>query len=197
MARSAALTGYSPASIRDRISKQAAELLGGEVGARRCVDEYFHTIHIWFPVLKESDYLEQLPQRWQDPHAEYSMLSMCMLLLVSSPAESGISSDLLSLYTLIKSGISCLEGLGTSCIDILQCRVLVNLFELCHGLLAAANVSITANITLADYLGVQNASNPVDMPTPRSLAAAGQTTHIWRALVIIDRFVHAIHQLLT
>lgn len=189
LARSAVLAGYSPASIRDKISKQAAELLGGEVGARRCVDEYFRTIHIWFPVLNESDYLEQLPQRWQDPRAEYSVLFMCMLLLVSNPAESSVSSDLLSLYTLIKSSISSLEGLGTSSIDILQCRVLVNMFELCHGLLAAANVSIAANIILADYLGVQNASNRVDMPIPSSLAAAGQATRIWRALVIMDRFL--------
>lgn len=190
LSRSAAVVGYLPSSINDNIKKQAADLFGnGTLGASRCIDQYFRTIHSWFPVLREEEMLFMLPRRWDEAQPEYIVMLMCIHLLLNPLTEMDGPCHLISLYALIKSNVTTLEGVGVASIDLLICRVLINIFELGHGLHVAASATISGSIALTNHLMIQQEANRVDVPSPCSLAAAGRATRIWRAVAVIDRFV--------
>ncbi|KAE9376192.1 hypothetical protein N431DRAFT_502928 [Stipitochalara longipes BDJ] len=188
--RSAQLSLFSPASINEKITRQALELMGGEMGIRDCSSEYFRTIHTWFPVVSQSQYLQRLAPIGHEPKAEHSLLSMCMLLLVTCPTESGMTSDMQSLYTLIKGSISLLDAAGMTSFEVLQCRLLVNLFELGHAMHPTAYISISTNVTTGEALGIHDRAETQAPKDTHPLAINEEASRIWQGILIIDRCVN-------
>ena len=187
--RSAQLSLFSPASLNEKFRRQALELMGGEMGIRDCSSEYFRTIHTWFPVVSHSQYLQRLAPTWHEPKAEHSLLSMCMLLLVTCPTESGMTSDMQSLYTLVKGSISLLDATGLPSIEVLQCRLLVNLFELGHAMHPTAYISISTNVTIGEALGIHDRAETQAPKDTHPLATNEEAARIWQGILIIDRCV--------
>lgn len=100
-----------------------------------------------------------------------------------------MTGDMQSLYTLVKGSISLLDAAGATPIQVLQCRLLVNLFELCHAMHPAAYISISTNITIGEALGIHNRAETQVPKDTHSLATNEDAARIWQGILIIDRCV--------
>jgi hypothetical protein len=159
------------------------------MGVRNCSTEYFRTIHVWFPILSQTRYFERLPELWHEPKAAHSLLAMCMLLLVTCPTEFEMPSDMLSLYALIKGSISLLDAVGETSLEVLQCQLLVNLFEIGHGMYPAAYISNSTNTMTGTVLGIYDRSKTWVSNNNYAWATKEEATRVWQGIAIIDRLV--------
>ncbi|KAH8805052.1 hypothetical protein F5884DRAFT_902138 [Xylogone sp. PMI_703] len=188
LSRSIQLSLYTPASIKDKIIRQASDLIGGEVGFRYCSIEYFRTVHMWFPVVSQARYLERLPDLWHNPKVEHSLLAICILLLITCPIEGEISSDLMSLYTLIKGSISLLDAIGIASLEFLQCQLLVNLFEAGHGMYPAAYISNSKNTMIAAILGIHDVYRTCESKDSHRWVTE-EEARVWQGITVLDKYL--------
>lgn len=126
------------------------------MGAKKCVSEYFCAIHSSFPILDPQSCLEDILGLWGEPqpHAEVALLSLCLLLLITEPSED---ESFLALHKLIKATLSMLmsmQGGATmrTVVTILQCNLLVTLFELSQGMLLVAQISLSTATAIVDRI---------------------------------------------
>jgi hypothetical protein len=79
----------------------------GDISAvRNAAKKYFSSIHIWFPILSELSYYERLASVFEKPCAEYSLLSLSMMLITTKPPVKENLDSFTSLYILVKSSIA-------------------------------------------------------------------------------------------
>ena len=112
-----------------------------------------------------------------------------MVLLGANPVKDEITPRMRSLYILVKGYIASLEAIDVNSLELLQCRLLLTIFEVGHGLYPAAYISIGANVRAAVALGANEASKAELEKTFKSSEKADEARCTWRGIVITDRLV--------
>ncbi|ORY09177.1 hypothetical protein BCR34DRAFT_657535, partial [Clohesyomyces aquaticus] len=82
-----------------------------------------------------------------------------MYLVCAKPVNGELTPHTRSLYLLLKSIIGMLEAIGIASIEMLQGRLLMNIFEIGHGLYPAAYISAGANVRAAIDSGAHVSSD--------------------------------------
>ena len=93
------------------------------------------------------------------------------------------------MYLKSKAWISLLEGAGLNSINFVKARLVVNIFEVSHGLYPAAYLSIAATVRAADALAIfhhEGESQPLAETDPSEYRI------MWCGIAVIDRFVTQI-----
>jgi hypothetical protein len=117
-------------------------------------NQFFKSIHCWFPVLSLRRFQDRLPKLWDHSSADFALLVSSVSLLTMQPGDSTLSSEMNSLYINIKSSTAALEAIGINSLDLLQCHLLINLFEVLHGIYPAAFISIGTVARSGVVLGI-------------------------------------------
>lgn len=92
-----------------------------------------------------------------------------------------------SLYTQVKSIVAMLEAMGTNSLEMLQCRLLLTVFEVGHAMYPAAYISAGANIRAAVALGANASSSEQLLKVFGDQGQAEEARRTWRGIVITDR----------
>jgi hypothetical protein len=180
---------YSSSSINHNIKQQILAIIGHESHIREFSTRYFNTIHAWFPIVSRAGYFKQLPHIINHLTPDFALLSVCMLLIVALPDNSEISSWSQSIYAFIKGTIGLLESTGVSSLELLQCRLLVTLFEVGHRIYPAAYISIG---TVARAGVALNIPEDCYRPLDKDFIAReedSQSRLAWKGTLILDRWV--------
>jgi hypothetical protein len=91
-----------------------------------------------------------------------------------------------SIYILIKSLVAILDGIGVASLDLLQCRLLLTVFEVGHGMYPAAYISIGTVAREGIALGIHKLqSNMTEESNCRIEAEEGKS--VWRGILVLDR----------
>ncbi|KAB8254211.1 hypothetical protein BDV32DRAFT_143092 [Aspergillus pseudonomiae] len=180
------LAQLTSANISHTIRTQVFTTIGDESRIRAVAAIYFRTIHPWFPILAEAPFYECLSHIFTHSSPDLSLLTLCMVLLGANPVKDEITPRMRSLYILVKGYIASLEAIDVNSLELLQCRLLLTIFEVGHGLYPAAYISIGANVRAAVALGANEASKAELEKTFKSSEKADEARCTWRGIVITD-----------
>ncbi|KAE8384328.1 hypothetical protein BDV23DRAFT_191741 [Aspergillus alliaceus] len=180
------------ANLSHTIRTQVLTIIGDENRIREAAATFFRTIHSWFPVVAENLYYKRLSQVHAHVSPGASLLTLCMFLLGVNPIDGEIPLHMHSLYILVKGFVASLEAVGTNSLDMLQCRLLLTIFEVGHGMYPAAYISMGANVRAAVALGANVVSQSQLIEIFKTQERADEARCTWRGIVITDRALMTI-----
>jgi hypothetical protein len=141
------------------------------------------------PILSRSKFFEDIQEVWSQPRADIALLALCIYLITQIPDDASSESMRTSLYAKTKSLYALAESSGILTISIVQCGILISLYELGHGLQPAAYISMGAVARTAMAFGIRDtgrASEPQDFMTWRKLE---EERRVRWGIVILDRYI--------
>lgn len=183
------LSQLTSANISHTIRMQVFTIIGDESRIRAVAAVYFRTIHPWFPILAETPFHKRLSHILTHVSPELGLLTLCMVLLAVKPVDDEIPPRMRSLYILVKSFIASLEATEINTLELLQCRLLLTIYEVGHGMYPAAYISMGANVRAAVTLGANGVSKAQLEETFKSSERADEARRTWRGIIITDRHV--------
>jgi len=176
-------------SVNNMITDKLKHSIGDISALRNVATKYFKSIHVWFPILSELSYYERLTAALDRPCAEYSLLSLSMMLVTTLPPTKETLDAFTSLYILVKSSIAIVEAANINSVEIVQARLLVSLFEFGHGM-PAAFISIAATVRAAVAIGLnQTIKSPCTDVSP-GCSKLEEGLRVWWGIVMLDRYVY-------
>lgn len=147
---------------------------------------YFASTHYKLPVISQARFYKSLPGLFVSGAADFIVLCLCMHLVQQTPSLP-TDSMVSSLYTTVKTSISLLEATSCNSLDTIQCRLLLVLYEMGHGLYPAASISIGACARAARNLGLHPGSSEAAEPTSTKVVDE-ERRRTWWAVHNLDRY---------
>ncbi|CZR56104.1 uncharacterized protein PAC_05992 [Phialocephala subalpina] len=175
---------FSQPDVNEAITSRLFHTVGEIPAVRATAVKYFGSVHQWFPILSEVGYYERLASTFADPCAEFSLLSLSMALITRMPSEDESFS---SIYMLVKSAIAIVEAADIHCLEVVQARLLVTLFEVGHGIEPAAFISIAATTRAAVAIGLNRKINDPSSHDENINSRTQAGLRLWWGLVMLDR----------
>ena len=174
--------------VNNTITEHLVCAVGDLSSVRNVAVRYFRSIHLWFPIVSEIPYHERISKIYENPSAEYSLLSLSMALITAPPPEKETSDRFTTLYMLVKSAIAMAEAANLHSLEIVQSRLLVSLFEFGHTIEPAAFISLAATARAAVAIGLNKEINKPcsDNLVPCSKKEEGN--RVWWGIVMLDRY---------
>lgn len=154
------------------------------------IPTYERTIEPWFPIA--FDLRDSIRSTWDETQLDVALLCLSIKLLSTDPmstakdnAEDHIEPK--AVYLHIKSSIALTEGLGLNSFPLVHTRIMITLYEVCHGFYAAAYISIASTFRSMDAL----LEHPPDTTkeyhrTPVS-SSHEEAVSAWCAILLLDR----------
>ncbi|KAF2871442.1 hypothetical protein BDV95DRAFT_572041 [Massariosphaeria phaeospora] len=177
-------------TIRDTLHKQISAFVGNSQQVADWTAEYFRTIHLWLPVLSQTNFYTRLQSVQPETDSmDFSALILAMNLVCSKSVNAALTTPTRALYLLVKTLVSTLEADGVNSLEMVQARLLVTVFELGHGLYPAAYISAGANVRAAVDLGVNAGSDEQLVETFGSREIVEEAQKVWSGIIIADRSV--------
>ena len=157
---------------------------------------YFQSIEPWFPVLGPSRMTTELSCSWDDATVDFTLLCLTIVLVCTHPKygpgiPDSAAFDFQSLYLLVKSHCSLLEGLGINSLETVQARLLLTLFEMVHGIYPAAYITIGSTVRAADALTRMGELKSKSSLSEQDSEKWQQYLTTWCGVLILDRLVSA------
>jgi hypothetical protein len=174
-------------SINNMITEKLKHSVGDISAVRNAAKKYFSSIHVWFPILSELSYYERLASIFEKPCAEYSLLSLSMMLITTKPPVKENLDSFTTLYILVKSSIAIVEAANINSLEIVQSRLLVSLFEASHGM-SAAFISIASTVRAAVAIGLNQTIKRPCTDVSADCSKREEGLRVWWGIVMLDRY---------
>ncbi|KAF4430509.1 fungal specific transcription factor [Fusarium acutatum] len=143
---------------------------------------YFATVHTWFPMISKKRMDMGLPVQNAGP--DLAMLFLGMKLITTSAVDITDSA----LYHTAKGFLASLQSNGVVSLLCLQAMILVALYEYSHAIYPAAWMSIGACARYADILGITPGDySPLGRVT--TWTEAEERKRVWWSIYILDKLV--------
>ncbi|KAI7762477.1 hypothetical protein LZL87_008823 [Fusarium oxysporum] len=143
---------------------------------------YFATVHTWFPMISKKRMDMGLPVQNAGPDLAMLFLGM---KLVTTPAVDITDS---ALYETAKSFLASLESNGVVSLLCLQAMILVALYEYSHAIYPAAWMTIGSCARYSDILGIAPGDySPLGQVT--TWTEAEERRRVWWSIYILDKLV--------
>ncbi|KAM0689935.1 hypothetical protein Q7P36_010808 [Cladosporium allicinum] len=124
--------------------------------------------------------------------ADFAILCLVMDLVIRQPSTP-TASMLSQAYGSVKSLIGLLEASEYLTLEVVQCKILCATYELGHGLLAAASMSVAACARVARFIGLQPRRQGGTSVYLNALEDE-ERSRAWWALANLDRFIGMCHK---
>jgi hypothetical protein len=173
-------------SIDAAIKTHLTHFVGSPKQVKKAIDAYFATIHLWFPIVTETTYRENLTKGLELSTSEINLLALCMTLINIHPGGHDILDQAGPLYSVVKSSIAILESIDVQSLRLVQTRLLLSLFEVGHGLHKSAFISLGSLARSAALIGINRASTA--NPSASAEYAESEGLNVWWGIVILDRY---------
>ncbi|KAF4344795.1 fungal specific transcription factor factor [Fusarium beomiforme] len=167
-------TGAIPAPVLELLSQGNVVL---EVS-----QEYFATVHTWFPMVSKKRMDMGLPIQNAGPDLAMLFLGM---KLITTQAKNNIDS---ALYDTAKSFLASLESNGIVSLLCLQAMVLVALYEYSHAIYPAAWMTVGSCTRYSDILGLTPGDHSI-LGQPTTWTEAEERRRVWWSIYALDKFV--------
>lgn len=168
------------------IRTEALVILGSPGRVYEMSSVYFASTHYKLPVISKERFYKRIPGLFVSGSADFTILCLCIHLLHQTPSLS-TETMVSSLYTTVKTSISLLEATSCNSLDIIQCRLLLVLYEMGHGIYPAASISIGACARAARNLGLHPGSSEAAEPTSMEVIEE-ERRRTWWAVHNLDRY---------
>ena len=162
------------------ISTQVLEILitnGEDVAS--VLSNYFRTIDTWLPIVSQERIKKRLETIVPNPSVEVATLLLCMNLIIRTPGDGRNMQD--SVYFDAKSLVSMQISSGKPAIEIIQGGLLLSIYEQCHGMAQAAQITMAGCSRLAfKMIGTYRKAGDKDLQNT-------ELGRLWWGIIIVDR----------
>jgi hypothetical protein len=184
-----------PGSDNGSVQKSSlAEPVGAELGGLTLlpplqgITTSYAAVGSWFPVVPLSELYDVAPPTWDETPIDLKILCMATNLLASRlPASTAETRKLGPLYVYLKGRIGTAEGMGAESLSFIQGRILVGLFEMAHGMLPSAYVSVGSAIRTLEALELGKKHFPSANTAGAEENSASKKHILWEGLRVLDR----------
>lgn len=178
--------GLQKSTVEIAICRDALEILGKRDEVAAITDNYFHTISHRIPFIWRDRFNGRLLSMHSNPHADFSLLCLCIHLVVQYPPKYG-QNVRSSVYAMIESHTSLLEASGFLSLEFIQARLLLSIFEMGHGLYPAASISIGSCARTARAFGLHKKRSGNFFTNDSDRQRTEEETRVWWEIVNLDR----------
>lgn len=170
----------SAAGFEGDIAGQVLEILnanGEDISS--VMSNYFRTIDTWLPIISQERIEKRLETIVPNPNVELATLLLCMYLIVRTPDAGRNMQD--STYYDAKSLVSMQISSGKTAIEIIQAGLLLSVYEQCHGMVQAAQITMAGCSRLGlKMIGAYRKTGDKDIQNT-------ELGRLWWGIVIVDR----------
>lgn len=145
-------------------------------------------IYLRFPILAPHSFARSVPILSERTAPDSTLLCFAMYLIEQRP--STIPSTETPVYMIIKQMIGLLEANGSRTLKFLQAKMLVMVYELGHGLLSAASISLGACTRAARLMEGLRELGSVSSRTELGTYELDERRRVWWGLFTLDRFIN-------
>lgn len=188
------LLGLTPSNISLTLEGQVSTVVGDGLQLQAMAATYFRTVHTWLPVISQDFYYNEISQaRVQLAPSDLSLLTLCMFLVCAMPVDGEIPVKTRALYTQLKSFTAMLEASGINSLRMLQCRLLLTIFEVGHAMYPTAYISTGASVRAAVALGANESLSEQLVKGFGDQWRAEEARRTWQGIVVTDRLVYQFY----
>lgn len=186
-----ALIDLQNTTVGETLGIQISRTVGSIENRKKAAVGYFRTTHQWLPFIDEGAYFVHLEATHGKEHLNphFGLLSLCLLLIGIVPTHGEMSERMTALYIFAKGAVTTLSDTDACSLELLQCRLILTVFEAGHALYPAAYVSTGSNIRAAEAMGIDAESSPEVRSRATTSPQGRMGEHIWDAMVIMRRYV--------
>jgi hypothetical protein len=170
------------------INTEATKIFRSLEEIQHIANKFFDTIYQRFPIISKTRFLERLPHVFSKPCADFTVLCLCIHLVLQYASQNDRSMQS-SLYVTVKNAISLLESTSFLSLEVVQARLLVTLYEIGHGIHPGASISIATAAKTARMLGLNKKHFQQGTNDFVAKVIAEEEKRVWWATVNLDRSV--------
>ncbi|KAF2765205.1 hypothetical protein EJ03DRAFT_300603 [Teratosphaeria nubilosa] len=170
-----------------RVPPGALSALGDSTELRLMIEQYFSSVHTYFPIVSKIRLYQHLSNPLHEPGADIALLFLAMKL-ASSEIPEGLA-PLTQLYQDVKSFASYVEASNGLNIQLVQALLLICLYETGHGIYPAAYLSAGHAGRLGHAMGLHDLSAPQILQRCTTWTEQEERRRVWWGVVLMDRFV--------
>ena len=141
------------ALLDSRVHAEMQAQFGNRERLLATIGKYFSTMHQRVTIICKKRFLDRFVSFSTLP-ADFAVLCLAMHLIIHQPATPPVSM-MSQTYGNLKSLIGLLEASESLTIEVVQSKILCATYELGHGILAAASMSVAACARVARLIGLQ------------------------------------------
>jgi hypothetical protein len=175
-----------------KVPPGALTALGSSQQLREMIEEYFATVHTYFPMISKIRLYQHLANPLHEPGADIALLFLAMKLACSEIPE-GMPPQT-QLYQDVKSFYNYIESQNGFSIQMMQALLLIALYETGHSIYPAAYLSIGNASRLGYAMGLHNRKAPQMLPRCNTWTEQEERRRVWWAILILDRFINIGHR---
>lgn len=175
-----------------KVPPGALTALGSSAQLREMIEDYFATVHTYFPMISKIRLYQHLANPLHEPGADIALLFLAMKLACSEIPE-GMPPQI-QLYQDVKSFYHYIEAQNGFSIQMMQALLLIALYEAGHSIYPAAYLSIGNAARLGHAMGLQNRRAPQMLPRCNTWTEQEERRRVWWAILILDRFINIGHR---
>ncbi|KAK0857388.1 hypothetical protein LTR03_000878 [Friedmanniomyces endolithicus] len=172
------------AAVDLRLRAHALQCFGSLENVHAVVGSYFQTMHQRATIVHRPSFLKCLPSILVSASADYVTLCLCMQLLLQQPSANCRSMQS-SLHANVKSTLGLLEALNDQSLEVVRSRLLCVFYEMGHGILPAALISLATCAKVARSMNLHKRSSTRDV-------LEEERKRTWWMLLNLDRFLSVI-----
>lgn len=182
-------TRLKTSSLDDVLVTQAGAIITAQGDDIRTITAtYFSTVHCWLPIVHKKRFYRRLITLQTAPSAELAMLLLCVYLAIQSPGpENHQISTHSGLYNMVKFFYSFLQAARTPSLVLVQCGILISIYEHGQGMSQAAYLSIGTCASMGRALDVHKNGDPELLEDLDIAAGREEATRVWWGVMILDR----------
>ena len=177
-----------PDSIASKTQDYATTLFASSQQLHAMLSTYFSRIHPWFPFISQQIFYERFQTLNSTSEHSFVLLLCSMHLILFIPPQPEVGWARSSTYSEVKRLLSLAEAQGPLVIDLVQCRILVTLYEMNHGAIDEAYLSLGSCARTGVVLGLNYSERPKHESDHRQWMQKEEERRTWWAITILDRY---------
>lgn len=174
------------ATLMDALMEDAVVNMGSADRILQSAARYFASVHGWLPVVSRHRFYRGLSSHGINSETSWMLLGYAMQLAAHTPEASATgdcSQD--PLYRRVRRLLIVGDAEMEPCLDLVQARLLLAVYELGHGIRSAVYLTIGACARMALDLGLDRAQTLHDGDATSSLEE--ERRRVWWGIVILER----------
>ncbi|KAK5121058.1 hypothetical protein LTR85_005542 [Meristemomyces frigidus] len=175
-----------------RVPPGALTALGNSAELRAMIEDFFATVHTYFPIVSKIRLYQHLSNPLHEPGADIALLFLAMKL-AASEIPDGLPPQT-QLYQDVKSFYSYVEAQNGFSIQLIQALLLISMYEMGHAIYPAAYLSIGHSAHLGHAMGLHDRTAPQMLQRCTTWTEQEERRRVWWGVIIMDRFVSIGHR---
>ena len=177
---------------RVTIPPSALGAIGSSTSLKDSIEQYFATVHTYFPVISKIRLYQHLANPTHEPGADIALLFLAMKLITNEVPEGKTPQT--QEYQDVKAFYNYVESQDGFTIQMIQALLLISLYEIGQCIYPAAYISVGRAARVGYALGLQEWDVPQMLARPTTWTEQEERRRVWWGVIILDRFINLGHR---